>query len=348
MINQKKTVNSRVLSLLLFLVVSVTTSASCADKTEHNGHKERIYLIASSSQYDEAAIPKIKQAFSNSGYEIDTRYLDQSPTPLGYVNTDQRRAETLINALSDRQVKYLWFVRGGAGAINLYPALYLNRAKIAASTPKILVGFSDVTGIHQFVNHELNWLSVHGVLAIYNREMYNANHNLTLSKNNSINEVFKTLSQGVTYSGIEPMNPQAVTEVRGKLDGGNLTLVQSLFTTPYESDYSDKVVLLEDTEVSAKQLDRLLHQLSYNKKFHPQGVIFGQFFSLNAHDDEKSIYKYVLQQFAQRVNYPVYYYPEFGHGETNQPFMLNHQVNILCHQDYSLCSLSQPPAKVNK
>lgn len=341
--------------LLLFLSGCTPTSQTIVKKTvspaETNerkgcsGQKGTVFLIASSSQYDENVIPEIETAFSRQCYSVDKRYLDQEPTRLGYVNTDEKRARTLINALSDRNVQYLWFVRGGSGAFNLYPALHASRKRISASTPKTIVGFSDVTAIHSFVNHELNWPSVHGVVASYNKEIHEIDKNRTLSMNNSLNEVFEALSHGVNYAGIEPMNRQAVKTVNGKLDGGNLTLVQSLFSTLYEGSYSDKIMMLEDTGVTAKQLDRTLHQIEFSRKFHPRAVIFGQFYSQNAGEEEKSLYRYVIKEFAGRVNYPVYYYPEFGHGETNQPFILNHQVNILCSSAYRLCSLTQTPVK---
>lgn len=339
--------------LLLLLSGCVPTSPTIVNKTvlpaemherkDCSGQKGTVFLIASSSQYDETVIPEIETAFSRECYSVDKRYLDQKPTPLGYVNTDENRAQTLINALSDRDVHYLWFIRGGSGALNLYPALHASRQRISASTPKILVGFSDVTTLHSFVNHELNWPSVHGVLASYNKEMHEIDKSKTISMKNSLNEVFEAVSHGVNYDGVEPMNRQAEKTVSGKLDGGNLTLVQSLFSTIYEGSYSDKIILLEDTGVTAKQLDRALHQIEFNNKFHPRAVIFGQFYDQDAGDEAKSLYRYVIKQFADRVNYPVYYYPEFGHGETNQPFILAHQANILCNS--GRCSLTQAPVK---
>lgn len=305
--------------------------------------KGTVYLISSSSQYDENVIPEIETAFSRQCYSVDHRYLDQKATRLGYVNTDEKRAQTLIRALSDHNVHYLWFVRGGSGALNLYPALYSSRQRITSSPPKILIGFSDVTAIHHFVNHVLNWPSIHGVVASYNKEMYEINNSKTLSMNNSVNEVFDTLSYGFNYTGLEPMNPQAKKKVSGYLDGGNLTLVQSFFSTVYEGDYSDKIMILEDTGVTARQLDRLLHQIEYSRDFHPRAVIFGQFFGINSGDEEKKLYRYVIEQFAGRVNYPVYYFPEFGHGKTNKSFILGHPAIIKCSDLNHQCSLNQDP-----
>ncbi|MEI2606922.1 LD-carboxypeptidase [Erwinia aphidicola] len=350
----------RAIASLILLYLSGCTSPSHTPVKKNNvpaemsgqkycsDQKGTIYLIASSSQYDENAIPGIEKAFSSQCYSVDKRYLDQKPTRLGYVNTDENRAKTLTDALSDRNVHYLWFVRGGAGALNLYPALHLERKRISSSTPKIVVGFSDVTAIHSFVNHELNWPSVHGVVAAYNKNIHEIDKNKTLNLESSLNEVFDTLSHGVDYSGVEPLNPEAVKTVTGKLDGGNLTLVQSLFSTKYEGTYTDKIMMLEDTGVTAKQLDRTLHQIEYSRKFYPRAVIFGQFYSQNADESERTLYREVVSDFASRVNYPVYYYPEFGHGETNQPFILNQRASILCSSEQQLCTLKQTHLKTDK
>lgn len=307
--------------------------------------KPTIYLISSSSQYNEKTIGEIKTVFQQQGYSVDSRYLNQEPTPLGYVNTDDRRAATLINALTDDNVKYLWFVRGGSGALNLYPYLYRNRDRIAAASPKLLIGFSDVTALHHFINNVIKWPSIHGILASFNREMYEVDKSESISMYSSIQQIFRTIANGMTYTGVEPLNAPARAGGQGTLSGGNLTLIQSLFSTRYEKSYADKVMLMEDTGASYKQLDRTLHQLEYKKNFNPKAVIFGQFYSIKADKTERDLYRYVLQQFASRVDYPVYYYPEFGHGRTNQPFILGHQIHILCNEHYRFCSLTQPPVK---
>ncbi|WP_235942342.1 LD-carboxypeptidase [Yersinia thracica] len=350
---------SRSFIIKLLMLASVTSRATASiipatipdipipdhhsQKKTHFAAKPKIYLIASSSQYDESIIAQIRKTFGQEGYAIDTTYLDQNPTPLGYVNTDKIRAETLIKALTDNNVKYLWFVKGGSGALNLYPYLYANRKKISASLPKILIGFSDVTVIHHYINNDINWPSIHGILASYNQEMYELNKAEEISKYSSINEIFQTINGGVTYSGIEPMNLRAFEGSRGILNGGNLTLVQSLFSTRYEKKYSNKIMLLEDTNVTYKQLDRTLHQLEYSKNFRPKAVIFGQFYEINADQKEQELYRYVIQAFAKRVDYPVYYYPNFGHGTTNQPFILSQRASISCHNNSRYCSLTQPP-----
>ncbi len=72
----------------------------------------------------------------------------------------------LTDALSDLNVHYLWFVRGGSVDLNPYPALRSNQKCISPPTPKVIVGFSDVTAVHSIVNHELNWPGEHALLLL--------------------------------------------------------------------------------------------------------------------------------------------------------------------------------------
>ncbi|NIG98902.1 MAG: LD-carboxypeptidase [Serratia symbiotica] len=95
-----------------------------------------IYLISSSSAYDKISIPKISGFLKSKGYTIETKYLNQQISYFGYVNTDQERGKNIINALTDDNVKYLWFVRGGSGVVNIFPYIYKNRKSIKKSKEK--------------------------------------------------------------------------------------------------------------------------------------------------------------------------------------------------------------------
>lgn len=307
-----------------------------------NTDKETVYLIASSTQYDEHVVPKIIKMFNEKGYNVDTTYLDQQVSDLGYVNTDINRAETLIAALKDDHVKYLWFIRGGAGAFNLIPSLYNNKDEIKNAKPKIIIGFSDVTAVHYFINKYIGWPSMHAVVAKENKEMYEAHNENKTNKNNSVDEVFNAIKVGVNYDGLIPLNKQAEQGVSGLLAGGNLTLVQSFFSTEYEKYLSDEILVLEDVGITYRQLDRKLHQIEYKKDFQPKAIIFGQFYPLTATDAEKQIFKTTLEAFANRYAAPVFYYPYFGHGETNNPLLLSSPATIRCDGIDEYCQLTQP------
>lgn len=304
----------------------------------------RVALISSSTQYDEDKIEEIKQILEKKGYIVNAKHLNQVVSDFGYVNTDKSRANTLINALLDKNTDILWFVRGGGGAFNLMPYLGANQEKLKKTKPKIIVGFSDVTAVHYFVNNVLAWPSVHGVLASYNMEMNAANSDkITLNDREPIPSIKNLFNKGIYYQNLIPLNELARKGTQGKLVGGNFTLIQTLFSTPYESNYSNKILILEDTGVSFRELDRSLHQLLYKTNLNVNAIVFGQFYPLDPTDEQRLIYKTVIEKFAEKINKPVYYFPFFGHGRENKPFILDKEAFIQCSVQEDYCSLKQTP-----
>ena len=113
------------------------------------------------------------------------------------------------------------------------------------------------------------------------------------------------------------------------------TLVAATFGTQYQPEFTGKVVLLEDIGVTFRQLDRYLQQLLFLNDFNVEAIIFGQYYSIDPTDQERMMYKAVLQRFADQCNKPVYYFPFFGHGKYNQPFILGDTIKLQCNQDIS-------------
>jgi muramoyltetrapeptide carboxypeptidase len=133
------------------------------------------------------------------------------------------------------------------------------------------------------------------------------------------------------------------------LIGGNHTLVAATFGTHYQPDFENKILLLEDIGVTFRQLDRYLQQLLFLKECNVKAIIFGQYYSMDPNDEERIMYKTVLQQFAAQYDKPVYYFPFFGHGKHNQPFILGENITLQRNQnstgldmtEYATCI--QPP-----
>jgi muramoyltetrapeptide carboxypeptidase len=78
--------------------------------------------------------------------------------------------------------------------------------------------------------------------------------------------------------------PPAVTLVpgiaRGRLIGGNLSVVHALMGTPYEIQTAGKILFLEDVGEDPYRVDRMLSTLKLAGKFdHVAGIILGCFTS---------------------------------------------------------------------
>jgi muramoyltetrapeptide carboxypeptidase len=77
-------------------------------------------------------------------------------------NSDEKRFHFLRKALFAKDSKAIWCLRGGYGANRLLP--YLQRLKSPASN-KVLIGYSDVTTVHLFLNQQWGWNTIHGPFA---------------------------------------------------------------------------------------------------------------------------------------------------------------------------------------
>ena len=307
----------------------------------HMPHKN-VALIACSTQFEPSQVPQVTAALTRQGYQVSCRYLQQNISDFGYVDTDQARANNLIQALLDPTVNVLWFYRGGGGALNLLPYLHRYKQQLLAIPAKVIVGFSDVTAIHSFLNNELGWVSIHGV---------NANNHLGMGTANRqpLPDITALMNNGIHYNNALPLNSlaQQAVSINGTLIGGNHTLVAATFGTHYQPDFNGKVLILEDIGVTFRQLDRYLQQLLFLTDFNVAAIIFGQYYSTDPSDQERIMYKTVLQRFADQYNKPVYYFPFFGHGKDNQPFILGKNITLQRNEnedglfDTDYCSLQQ-------
>lgn len=303
---------------------------------------KNVALVSVSTQYEIQKIDVIKDNLRKAGYVVTERYLDQVVSDFGYVNTDQVRAESLVNALLDSDVDIVWFVRGGGGALNLLPYLYREIDRLKKVKPKVLVGFSDVTAIHSFVNEYLSWTSLHSVVASYNADMrVKGDQTIFVNDMEPLPSVEKVFNEGVSYDKIVPLNSEAKNGIKGELRGGNLTLVAACFATKYQPNFSNKVLLLEDVGTSFRQLDRSLQQILFMRQLDINAIVFGQFYPLDPTDGQRLIYKRVIEEFARNFDKPVYYYPFIGHGRVNHPVMLGAQINITCRKNTEYCTLDQ-------
>lgn len=323
----------KILPFFLTLSAFVNTDTNMA---------QTVHLISISSSFDETKIEEISEAFYKKKYTVNFKYLDQFASDLGYVNTDEERADNLINALTDNKVELLWAVRGGGGALNILPELKRNLSMLQSSKPKTLIGFSDVTAVHLFINQYLpEWKTIHAVTALYSSDLANSDKEPAINDREPIPDIDELLTKGLSYKKILPLNGLAKKAIEGVLIGGNLTLIQSTFGTDFEPDFTDKIVLMEDVNITYRQLDRMLNQLLMHHNIQQaKGFLFGQFYPLEAMDSERLIFKTVIENFAKQINKPVYYYPLIGHGRKNRPVILGDKAKITCNTKH-YCTLYQ-------
>ena len=325
---------------LCFSFFILFISCACGSSEQNN-----VALVSVSTQYESEKISAIKKMLERANYKVTDKYLNQMVSDFGYTNFEVERTQYLVDAMLDDNNNIIWFVKGGAGAFNLLPLLHKNIEKLKKAKPKVLVGFSDVTPIHQFANDALNWKSLHGVVAGFNQNMEKSNQTkISINDQEPIPNISQIWKHGILYNNLLPLNSLAKSGANGVMSGGNLTLVLSSFATIYQPNFSDKILLLEDVGTTFRQLDRSLHQLLFMEKSQKNeivAIVFGQFYPLDPTDPERLIYKTVIKKFAQKFEKPVCYFPYVGHGRRNLPVILGAKTFISCNQNKEYCLLKQ-------
>ena len=104
-------------------------------------------IAAPSSPFDAKLFNAGVTALKKMGFEVFFRK-DLFAKEDYLAGNDQRRAEELIELLSNKKVSAIFFARGGYGAQRIIPLLPTE--KIKKFTPKPLIGFSDITPLLTF------------------------------------------------------------------------------------------------------------------------------------------------------------------------------------------------------
>ncbi|MGE0591440.1 MAG: LD-carboxypeptidase [Vicinamibacterales bacterium] len=162
------------------------------------------------------------------------------------------RAEAFLRAWEDPAVSGLLAVRGGYGSAQLLPLL--PRARLRA-TPKLFVGYSDNTALLSFLTCQCGITTLHGPML---------DGRLAVGEAAYHRPSFEALIGGHVPLALEPDALRVVRAgaFRGRLYGGNLSVLAASCGTPYACDPPPGCVLfLEDVNERPYRLDRLLTQL---------------------------------------------------------------------------------------
>ncbi len=233
----------------------------------------------------------------------------------GYLaGSDAVRASGVNAMFADPQVQALLAVRGGWGCARMLPLLDYDMIR---ANPKPVIGYSDITALHMALQAKTGMVSFHGPIG------------LSSWGKQSVSCFTSIVFDGAKYAYRNPVTTedrlvqkkfrtQTITggTARGKLIGGNLTVLSALVGTPYLPDFTGAILFLEDVGEAEYRIDRMLTQLALAgilKKV--RGVIFGQ--CTECVDKERNLGGFTLSEIFQHhfgsLGVPVFQGGFFGH-----------------------------------
>ncbi|ANY18569.1 putative murein peptide carboxypeptidase [Tsuneonella dongtanensis] len=190
----------------------------------------------------------------------------------GYLaGTDADRAADLNAAYRDPDVKAVFAVRGGWGAARILPLLDWDAIR---NNPKLLIGYSDVTALHLAFAVRAGYATIHGGNATsgWYKQGWESLWHLAFAGARPVLGGMETEAEtsrpGRTITG---------GKARGRLLGGNMTILSTLMGTPWVPDFDGAVLFLEDINEAEYRMDRMFQQLRLAGVLDGlAGVVFGQ------------------------------------------------------------------------
>ncbi len=227
--------------------------------------------------------------------------------------TDRERLDDLHAAFADKDVKAVWCVRGGYGAGRILPQIDY---RLIAKNPKILIGYSDITALHLAISQNTGLVTFHGPVGTSAPVDYTKKHALgVLMEPKAPYRIEPSEFNRANASNLYKTEVIASGKVRGRLTGGNLSLVSALAGTPYGlRDTKGKILFLEDVGEQPYRIDRMLTQVRQSIDMRQlAGIALGIFEDCNPKTPDTQSLIDVLRDRLGDLGIPVIYGLSFGH-----------------------------------
>jgi muramoyltetrapeptide carboxypeptidase len=225
-----------------------------------------------------------------------------------FSGSPEERLADFQHHLNDPSVKAILCGRGGYGTTHLLDKIDWKQYK---KNPKWIIGFSDITILHTYLQHKLKIASIHGPMANAFNDDDGINR-YTLS----LKDTFE--GKPVQYNCL-PHKLNRTGKSKAPIVGGNLSLLAHSIGTNAELESDGKILFIEDIGEQLYNVERMLLQLKRAGKLKKlKGLIVGGFSQKK--DTErpfgKELYQ-IINDITEEYKYPVCYGFPISHDKEN-------------------------------
>ena len=235
--------------------------------------------------------------------------------------TDRDRAAELTTMFHDPSVQAIFCSRAGYGSGRLLPLLDLSTL---LRTPKIFLGFSDVTLLLNMFVQQGEVVCFHGPVVAGEFADGLTPHSQT--------HLLNLLTTGFGEESLAFSTALRAGVGEGRLIGGCLSVLVATLGTSFALDTRDAILFIEDIGEKPYRIDRMLTQLKQAGKLdHLAGVIFGEMKSCRGDTDDPSLLLSVIADLFVDYDYPIGFGLPAGHEGENFALPLGVQARVDTH-----------------
>lgn len=225
--------------------------------------------------------------------------------------TDADRAADINTMFASPLIDGIFCLRGGYGTMRL---LELLDYECIRTHPKVFLGYSDITALHNSIGQRTGLVTFHGPMVA--SDMGKGLSDYTWDY--FLRAVMANKPLGLINNPPLLPPPVFITSgtAQGYLTGGNLSLIVSTLGTPYEIDTRGKILCLEEVGEAPYRIDRMLTQLLLAGKLQETaGIVIAVCADCDQDDPPNFTLEEVLRERLGELNKPVLYNLYFGHTE---------------------------------
>ena len=279
---------------------------------------DTIGIVAPAGRITEKKITRAVKIFNDWGLkaELGRNIFKRKNT---FAGNDKQRKDDFQNVIDREDIRAVICARGGYGTLRIINKIDFGKFR---QNPKWIVGFSDITVIHSYLQKKVKCESIHSVMP------GNFPENDVESK--SLNSLKNVLFGGKTEYGINSHSLNRPGEAEGVLIGGNLSVLYSMQGTNLEIDTNDKILFIEDVNEYLYHIDRMISNFKLSGKLNNlRGLIIGH---MNRMKDSpvafgENAYE-ILHRAVEEYNYPVIFNFPAGHIKQNMAIILGRRIKM--------------------
>lgn len=225
-----------------------------------------------------------------------------------FAGEDEDRLSDLQWALDSKEIKAIFFARGGYGLSRIIDKVdYRNLIKY----PKWIAGFSDITLLHFHINN------ITGIPVIHSEMLLNLSGKLSDEK--SISSLKDFIFKGKSAYQWD-CDIVSCGETKAMVAGGNLSMLCSVPGSQLKDYLEGKILFIEETGEHQYRIDRLLHSLKHQGVFDSiVGLIVG---GISDIPESETSFGYTVEEMVlnalQRQDIPVAFGFPAGHIKDNR------------------------------
>ena len=261
------------------------------------------------------------------GYEVIAGKTLGGDSQNYFSGTDDERLDELQAFLDAGEIKAILCGRGGYGTGRIIDRINFKQFK---KKPKWLIGFSDITVLHSHIYSKFGIASLHAPMASAFREGNNEYTELLLAALRGEKSKYLVAAEAANVLGY----------AKGRLVGGNLSLLAHLCGTASAFKTKNCILFLEDIGEQLYNVDRMLYQLKRNGMFdNLAGLIIGGFSEIK--DTERPFgrnIQEIVTDITKEYDYPVCFNFPVSHEKENVALKIGVKYKLVVDENGSTLS----------